>query len=77
MVRPYYETRTDPDIPPPLRGLVSGLIGAAQYEQRAGAPGAASARWDALGGGLLAAAAIIAAGNVVHGAMGLLRRRKG
>jgi len=71
LVRPYYETS-----PQQIRGLVSGLIGAAQYEQRAGLSGPASARWDALGGGLLTASLLLIAGNLFSGLMGFRRSRK-
>jgi hypothetical protein len=72
LVRPY--TAGSPE--PQLDGLVVGLAGAARYEQRAGLPGAATARWPAQGGGLLAAALIIAAGNLVFGLLTLLPKRK-
>jgi hypothetical protein len=71
LVRPYYEAS-----PPQIAGMISGLRGAAQYEQQAGLPGAASNRWDVLGSGLMGAAAIIVVGNLVNAALGLLRRGK-
>ncbi len=71
LVRPYYEAD-----PPQISGLVSGLRGATQYEQQAGAPSAAGERWDMFGSGLLAAVVLIAAGNVINGVASLLRRRK-
>jgi hypothetical protein len=71
LVRPYYEAD-----PPQFAGMVSGLRGAAQYETQAGLPGAASEHWDMFGSGLLAAAVILAVGNVANAAIGLLRRRK-
>jgi hypothetical protein len=72
LVRPYTQGGDDPQ----LDGVVAGLAGAARYEQHAGLPGTASARWPALGGGLLAAALIIAAGNLVFGLTSLMRRRR-
>jgi hypothetical protein len=72
LVRPYAQGGGDPQ----LDGVVAGLAGAARYEQHAGLPGTASARWPALGGGLLAAALIIAAGNLVFGALRLVRRKR-
>ena len=59
-----------------IAGMVSGLRGAAQYEKQAGLPGAANERWDMFGSGLLAAAVLILAGNLVNVVTGLLRRRK-
>jgi hypothetical protein len=72
LVRPYAQGSDDPQ----LDGVVAGLAGAARYEQHAGLPGTASERWPALGGGLLAAALIIAAGNLVFGVFGLVRRKR-
>jgi len=74
LVRPYYEAS-----PPQIDGLVSGIVGAAQYEQQAGLPqgNPASARWDAIGGGMLAAVVLLLAGNLLSGLMSLLRGRKG
>jgi hypothetical protein len=69
LVRPYYETD-----PRQISAMVTGIIGAAQYEQRAGAPGAASLRWNAMNGGLITAAALILAGNLIYGALHVLRR---
>jgi hypothetical protein len=72
LVRPYTQGSGDPQ----LDGVVAGLAGAARYEQHAGLPGTASARWPALGGGLLASALIIAAGNLVFGLLSLMRRKR-
>jgi hypothetical protein len=72
LVRPYAQGGADPQ----LDGVVAGLGGAARYEQHAGLPGTASARWPGLGGGLLAAALIIAAGNLLFGALSLVRRKR-
>jgi hypothetical protein len=74
MVRPYVEAR--PGTPAQLQGMVAGLVGAAQYEQQASAPGAAAGRWAALGGGLLGAMLIIAVGGVVYGLLGALGARR-
>ena len=79
LVRPYYD---DPDANSlvaghlPLKGLIVGLTGAAAYEQANSAPGAATTLWPALGGGLLATAAIILIGNLIFGVLGALRRRR-
>jgi predicted lipid-binding transport protein (Tim44 family) len=78
-VRPYYD---DPDANSllaghlPLKGLIVGLNGAAAYEQATSAPGAATALWPAMGGGLLGAALIILLGNLFFGVLGALRRRR-
>lgn len=71
LVRPYLTSN-----PPQLNGLVVGLGGAAALEQRIGRPAAATAAWPALGGGLLAAAALITVGNIVFGLLALVRRRR-
>ena len=75
LVRPYYEAN-----PPQIKGMVTGIVGAAQYEQRAGLPGGgpASNRWDAIGGGVLAAVILIIAGNLLGALarMTVLRARK-
>jgi hypothetical protein len=70
LVRPYYEAD-----PPQIRGLVSGILQTTQYERQAGVSGAASARWERLGIGLLTAAALLAVGNLIYGVMGVLSRR--
>ena len=72
LVRPYSETN-----PPQIHALVSGIIGAAQYEQQAGLPGAASARWNAMNGGLLIPAGLIAAGSRAGGVLRLAARLRG
>ncbi len=75
LVRPYAAGAA-----PQLSGLVSGLVGAAQYEAQAGTGRDASEEgrwnWDALGGGLLAAAALLMVGNSIFGAVGFVRRRQ-
>jgi hypothetical protein len=71
MVRPYIEGDA-----PQLDGLVAGLVGAAQYEQRAGLPGVALRHWSALGGGLWAAVLLIAGGNAVYATASVIRRRR-
>jgi hypothetical protein len=76
LVRPYLDTAGAPQ-GAALRGLVVGVAGAAQYEQLAGTPGAGAALWPALGGGLLAAALLIASGNLVFGLLGLVRGQRG
>jgi hypothetical protein len=58
-----------------LAGVVSGLVGAAQYEQQTAWAGDAAGRLGGLGGGLLAAAALLALGNLVHGLLGAGLRR--
>jgi hypothetical protein len=73
LVRPYRDMAA-----PRLAGVVSGLVGAAQYEQQTAWAGDATGRLSGLGGGLLAAAALLAIGNLVHGLIGAgLRRRQG
>ncbi len=71
LVRPYLTSD-----PAQLAGLVVGLGGAAALEAQMGRPGAATAAWPALGGGLLAAAVIILMGNIVFGLLALVRRRR-
>ncbi|MEP7357885.1 MAG: hypothetical protein ABI847_11630, partial [Anaerolineales bacterium] len=73
MVRPYFEAAGSP-----LDGLIVGVGGAAQYERQAGLPGEAAGRWPAMGGGLLAAALLIALGGLISagmGGLGAVRRR--
>ena len=73
LVRPYFEASGSP-----LDGLVVGLGGAAQYERQAGVAGEAGSRWPAMGGGLLAAAVLIALGGLISvllGGLGAVRRR--
>ena len=77
LVSPYLQAPSaGDDDTPQLDGLISGLGGAADLEQRSGQPGAALAAWPGLGGGLLAAAALILIGNLVLGLPALLRRRR-
>ena len=60
-----------------LRGLVSGILGAAQYERQAGVPGMASEKmWDILGWGLSTVILLLIGGNVFYGLAGLMRRQK-
>jgi hypothetical protein len=70
LVRPYYESGQ-------LQGMVTGILGAAQYESQAGVAGAASGIfWDTLGFGLLAVILLLIGGNVYYGAVAYLRRQK-
>jgi len=74
LVRPYYESGQ-------LQGLVSGIVGAAQYEAQSGVVGpydtaASGIFWDTLGFGLLAVILLLIGGNVYYGAMAFLRRQK-
>ena len=71
LVRPYYEGDS-----PRLRGLVSGLFAADQYQRQAGQPEDSTLAWrrDMLGSGLFAAAILLAGGNLVYALMGALRR---
>ena len=71
LVRPYLTSD-----PAQLDGLVVGLGGAAALEAQMGRPGAATTAWPGLGGGLLAAAVIILAGNIIFGLLALVRRRR-
>jgi hypothetical protein len=71
LVRPYYEGDS-----PRLRGLVSGLFAADQYQRQAGQPEDSTLAWrrDMLGSGLFAAAILLAGGNLGYALMGALRR---
>jgi hypothetical protein len=71
LVRPYLQGD-----PAQIDGLVVGLGGAAALEAQLARPGAALAAWPALGGGLLAAAALILVGNLIFGLLALARRRR-
>jgi hypothetical protein len=73
LVRPYYETD-----PPRLRGLVSGLFAADQYQRQAGQPEASTLAWqrDMLGSGVFAAAILLAGGNLVYAILGMVRRQR-
>src|SRR5262249_8715157 len=78
LVRPYLTAASelpneDGSFNPQVDGLIVGLGGAAGLEQQLGRPGQALAQWPGMGGGLLAAALIIAAGSVVFGLLGLVR----
>ena len=82
LLRPYFEPLTGSVTR--VKGVVSGLIGAAHYEQQALRVGAtrnfgpALQNWSVLGSGLLTAAFVLLVGNLIHGAAGvMLRRRKG
>ncbi len=80
LVRPYLTALSEPTnlnaLPnPQLDGLIVGLGGGAALEQQMGRPGDALATWPALGGGLLAAALLIAVGGLVFGLLSLIRRR--
>ncbi|OGT28607.1 MAG: hypothetical protein A2Z17_03770, partial [Gammaproteobacteria bacterium RBG_16_66_13] len=61
LVRPYYES-----LEPKVRGILSGLPGAVAYELRLAQPGAAQARWNAFGLGLMAVEGFLVAG-VLYG----------
>jgi hypothetical protein len=80
LARPYLQApanvdaATDPN-DMQLDGLIVGLPGGAALEAKLNQPGAGLAEWPGLGGGLLAAAAIILAGSVIFGLLGLIRRR--
>jgi hypothetical protein len=78
LVRPYYESSGAP-----IAGLVSGFVGAAQYQQKAGLSIESVEetddlllRWETLGTGLMLAALLMVFGNAIHLALGLWRRRK-
>jgi hypothetical protein len=74
LVRPYYNT--DP-AKAQIKGLVTGILGAAQYERQAGVPGVASGdMWDVLGWGLLVIIVVLVGGNVFYGVAGLIGRQK-
>ncbi len=65
LVRPYYESGQ-------LKGLVSGLRGAAQYEKQSGVGGQASgALWDAFSWGLTTTLLLLVAG-LFYGLVGIL-----
>jgi len=74
LVRPYY----DPEpAKAQIRGLVSGILGAAQYERQSGAAGVASGEmWDVLGWGLVAIIVMLIVGTLFYGVTGLLSRQK-
>ena len=74
LVRPYY----DPEpAKAQIRGLVSGILGAAQYERQSGAAGVASGEmWDVLGWGLVAIIVVLVVGTLFYGVTGLLSRQK-
>jgi hypothetical protein len=57
LVRPYYES-----LRPKVKGILSGLPAAVAYELRLAQPGAAQARWNAFGLGLMSIEAILLAG---------------
>ena len=73
-MRPYYDT--DP-AQRQLQGLVSGILGAAQYERQSGVPGLASGEmWDVLGWGLMVVIVLLIGGNLFYGLVGIMRRQK-
>ena len=70
LVRPYYESKQ-------LQGLLSGILGAAQYEKQSGVGGQASGElWDALGWGMLAIIVLLIGGSLFYGLAGGVRRQK-
>jgi hypothetical protein len=74
LVRPYYSS--DPK-QSQLKGLVTGILGAAQYERQSGVPGVASGdMWDVLGWGLLVIIGLLIGGNLYYGVAGVIRRQK-
>jgi len=77
LVRPYYEAEQSA-AQPRLAGFVGGVMGAAQYEARAGSPVSPSADffWQMLGGGLWTSALLLLFGNLAHGALQALRRSR-
>jgi hypothetical protein len=75
LVRPYYEN-ADP-AQQQLKGLITGILGAAQYERQSGVPGLASGpMWDALGWGVLVVIVLLIGGNLFYGLAGVMRRQK-
>ena len=74
LVRPYYNA--DPK-QTQLLGVLGGILGAAQYETKAGVAGAASLKmWDAVGWGLPAIIVLLIGGNLFYGLAGVRRRKK-
>jgi hypothetical protein len=55
-------------------GMVSGLAGAASYEQLRQQPGAGTASWDAFQAGMIGSIALILIGSIVYQILGLVRR---
>jgi hypothetical protein len=80
LIRPYYVGSGSAHAP--LRGFVSGAVGATEYQFRAGLFANdnlhvdAQGRWDVLGGGLLMAALILVVGAVVQIAQRAMRTGK-
>jgi hypothetical protein len=79
LVRPYAEGNA-----PQLKGLVTGLAGAAQYQGRMNVSSSLRAEdlnimhwnWDAVSGGSAGAVALLFFGNVIAGVLGVLRSRR-
>lgn len=74
LIRPYFEA----DVPV-LKGIVSGLPGAAQYEAQAGAGfshDTTAQSWTVIGGGLVfGALPLLIVGNIIASIVNLARRR--
>ena len=71
MIRPYYESAH-----PQVHGLLAGEPAAVSYEVLNARPGAAMARWNAFGSGMLVAEAAIGLGLVFGLATFVLERRR-
>jgi len=57
-------------------GLVSGLAGAASYEQLRQRPGSGTASWDAFQAGMIGSIALILIGGIVYLILGTVKRPK-
>jgi hypothetical protein len=55
-------------------GLVSGLAGAASYEQLRQQPGSATASWDAYQAGMIASIGLVLIGGIVYLILGMVKR---
>lgn len=70
VIQPYLDSQQ-------IQGLISGLSGAAVYEQLFNQPGRVRVVWDSYQLGLLVAMALIISGALLQGAAAVLSHRKG
>lgn len=71
LIRPYFES-----LDPQVDGILTGLPAAVAYEERNGRKGAARARWDAYGAGMLAVEGVLLAGTFYGAVQWILTRRE-